>query len=67
MPVLVHVGLAVCPADAVTEVKNLSHLVTQAAGGRGAVREVIEIILKAQERWNELIGDVKSPSSNSLP
>jgi 3-deoxy-D-manno-octulosonate 8-phosphate phosphatase (KDO 8-P phosphatase) len=65
IPVLLHIGLAACPVDAVGEVKNAVQLVTQAVGGRGAVREVIEIILKAQERWNDLIGDVESSSSGS--
>ena len=50
------VGLAACPADAAAEVKDAAHLITQAAGGRGAVREVVEVILKSQGRWSELIG-----------
>jgi 3-deoxy-D-manno-octulosonate 8-phosphate phosphatase (KDO 8-P phosphatase) len=56
LPVLGNVGLAACPADAVDEVKRSAHLVTQAPGGRGVVREVIEIVLKCQGRWNDLIG-----------
>ena len=56
LPVLRTVGLAACPADAVAEVKDVAHLITQAPGGRGAVREVVEIILKSQGRWSELIG-----------
>ncbi len=55
LPVLSAVGLAACPADAVAEVKASVHLITQAAGGRGAVREVIEVILKSQGRWTDLI------------
>ena len=43
-------------ADAAAEVKDAAHLITQAAGGRGAVREVVEVILKSQGRWTELIG-----------
>jgi len=46
-------GLAVSVSDAVDECKRYSHFVTQRAGGRGAVREVIELILKAQEKWDE--------------
>ena len=45
-------GLAVAVANAVPEAKAMAHLVTRAAGGRGAVREVVEMILKAQEKWN---------------
>lgn len=44
-------GLAVAVADGVPEAKAAAHFVTQAAGGRGAVREVIEMILKAQGIW----------------
>jgi 3-deoxy-D-manno-octulosonate 8-phosphate phosphatase (KDO 8-P phosphatase) len=63
LPVLLTVGLAACPCDAVAEVKNTAHLITQASGGRGAVREVIEVILKSQERWSDLIGDMESQSA----
>lgn len=42
------IGLAVSVADAVKEVKQVSHLETQAKGGNGAVREVCEIIIKAK-------------------
>jgi YrbI family 3-deoxy-D-manno-octulosonate 8-phosphate phosphatase len=55
LPVLRAVGLAACPADAVAEVKGAAHLITQAPGGRGAVREVVEVILKSQGRWDELV------------
>jgi 3-deoxy-D-manno-octulosonate 8-phosphate phosphatase (KDO 8-P phosphatase) len=56
LPVLRAVGLAACPADAAAEVKGVAHLVTRAPGGRGAVREVVEVILKAQGSWTELVG-----------
>jgi 3-deoxy-D-manno-octulosonate 8-phosphate phosphatase (KDO 8-P phosphatase) len=52
LPVLRAVGLAACPADAVAEVREAAHLVTSATGGRGAVREIIEVILKAQGKWS---------------
>jgi 3-deoxy-D-manno-octulosonate 8-phosphate phosphatase (KDO 8-P phosphatase) len=55
IPLLRRTGLAVAVADAVAEVKQFSHLVTSRPGGRGAVREVIELILKAQGRWDELM------------
>ena len=48
-------GLAVAVADGVAEVKAAAHFVTQAAGGRGAVREVIEMILQAQGIWEPYI------------
>ena len=55
VPPLKAAGLAVAVADAVPEVRAAAHYVTQLAGGRGAVREVIEWILKNQGRWNEVV------------
>jgi 3-deoxy-D-manno-octulosonate 8-phosphate phosphatase (KDO 8-P phosphatase) len=55
IPLLRRVGLAVAVADAVDEVKAAVHLITQRPGGQGAVREVIELILKAQGQWDSLI------------
>jgi 3-deoxy-D-manno-octulosonate 8-phosphate phosphatase (KDO 8-P phosphatase) len=55
IPLLRRAGLAVTVADAVEEAKQYSHLVTKRAGGRGAVREVIELILKAQNKWEEAL------------
>jgi 3-deoxy-D-manno-octulosonate 8-phosphate phosphatase (KDO 8-P phosphatase) len=51
LPVLFRVGLAVAVADASPEVKAAAHIVTRKSGGRGAVRETCESILKAQGRW----------------
>jgi len=51
MPILKKVGFAVAVPDAVQEVKDIAHYVTQKRGGRGAVREICEIILKTQGRW----------------
>ena len=48
-------GLAVAVANAAPELKAISHYVTRAAGGEGAAREVVELILKAQGRWEEAI------------
>ncbi len=55
IPLLRRVGLAVAVADAVDEVKASAHLITQRAGGQGAVREVIEYILRAQGAWDALL------------
>jgi YrbI family 3-deoxy-D-manno-octulosonate 8-phosphate phosphatase len=55
LPLISHVGLGVAVADAVEEVRSAAHMTTAAAGGRGAVRELIETILKSQDRWSELI------------
>ncbi|HEX3870781.1 MAG TPA: HAD hydrolase family protein [Pirellulales bacterium] len=48
-------GLGVAVADACAEVRQAADYVTKAAGGRGAVRETVECILKAQRRWDDLI------------
>lgn len=49
------VGLAIAPANARPEVKALAHWVTASAGGQGAVREVVELLLKAQGHWQEIL------------
>jgi 3-deoxy-D-manno-octulosonate 8-phosphate phosphatase (KDO 8-P phosphatase) len=48
LELLERVGLAAAPADAVAETRRAAHLVTRRAGGRGALREVIDLILKAR-------------------
>jgi 3-deoxy-D-manno-octulosonate 8-phosphate phosphatase (KDO 8-P phosphatase) len=45
------VGIACCPADAVNEVKAIAHYISPLPGGQGCVREVIEKVLKVQEKW----------------
>lgn len=57
VPVLRRCGLAVAVADACQEARQLAHHVSQAPGGRGAVREVIELVLRAQGRWQEVVTD----------
>jgi 3-deoxy-D-manno-octulosonate 8-phosphate phosphatase (KDO 8-P phosphatase) len=52
VPVLRVAGLAACPADAVEEVRSVAHIVTKARGGQGAVRELIERLLKRQGLWD---------------
>jgi 3-deoxy-D-manno-octulosonate 8-phosphate phosphatase (KDO 8-P phosphatase) len=54
IPIMQRAELAVAVADAVEEARSVAHYVTRAKGGRGAVREVVEIILKAQGRWAEV-------------
>ena len=55
LAVLSRVGLAVAVADAVPEAKALAHYTTRFSGGRGAVREVCEKILKTQGKWEKII------------
>jgi 3-deoxy-D-manno-octulosonate 8-phosphate phosphatase (KDO 8-P phosphatase) len=55
MPVSKLAGLAVAVANAAPELKAICHYVTRAKGGEGSAREVVELILKAQGRWEEAI------------
>ena len=52
---LTRAGLAVAVGDAVPEAKAAAHFTTQAAGGRGAVREAVELILRAQNQWQPFV------------
>jgi len=51
-PVMKMVGLPCCPQDAVPEIKAISKYVSHKNGGKGAVRDVIEQVLKIQGKWN---------------
>jgi len=53
--VLSRVGLAAAPANAVAEVHERVHFVSRSAGGLGAVRELIEMILRAQNLWESIV------------
>ena len=55
LPVVRAVGMGVAVADACGELVEAAAYVTKAPGGCGAVREVIELILKAQGRWDDVI------------
>lgn len=55
LPVLRHVGLGVAVADASPDVRQRVDLVTTLPGGQGAVRELIETLLRAKGRWDDLI------------
>jgi 3-deoxy-D-manno-octulosonate 8-phosphate phosphatase (KDO 8-P phosphatase) len=55
LPLLGNCGLAVAVADGCAEVRAAAHYVTRAPGGRGAVREVIELILRCQGRWQPVV------------
>ncbi|MBT8341373.1 MAG: HAD-IIIA family hydrolase [Desulfatitalea sp.] len=55
LAIMCRVGLAVAVADAHEMVRAAAHLTTQAAGGRGAVREISEAILKARDQWTSLV------------
>ena len=55
LPILVRAGLAVSVPNAVEEIRARSHYMTQRKGGRGAVREVVDLILKGQGKYESLI------------
>jgi YrbI family 3-deoxy-D-manno-octulosonate 8-phosphate phosphatase len=55
LPLVKCSGLGVAVADACEELRTAAKYVTQRPGGKGAVRETIELILKAQRRWDDLI------------
>ncbi|WP_406683397.1 HAD-IIIA family hydrolase [Seonamhaeicola sp. MEBiC1930] len=51
-PVMKLVGLPCCPQDAVQEIKGVSKYISHKSGGKGAVRDVIEQVLKVHDKWN---------------
>jgi 3-deoxy-D-manno-octulosonate 8-phosphate phosphatase (KDO 8-P phosphatase) len=55
LPLLGNCGLAVAVADACTEARAAAHYVTRAPGGRGAVRETIELVLRCQGLWQRVV------------
>lgn len=52
LSVMQSVGLAACPADASTEIKKIAHYISPLNGGNGCVRDVLEKILKLQDKWD---------------
>jgi 3-deoxy-D-manno-octulosonate 8-phosphate phosphatase (KDO 8-P phosphatase) len=54
LPVLARAGLSAAPADAAPEVRERVDWVSSSGGGRGAVRELIEMVLRAQQRWDDV-------------
>ena len=50
-PVMKMVGLPACPKDAVPEIQHISSYISQKKGGHGCVRDVIEQVLKVQDKW----------------
>jgi YrbI family 3-deoxy-D-manno-octulosonate 8-phosphate phosphatase len=59
LPVVCRVGMGVAVADAVAELHNAAHYITRAPGGYGAVREFVEFLLKAQDRWEIIVEKYK--------
>jgi 3-deoxy-D-manno-octulosonate 8-phosphate phosphatase (KDO 8-P phosphatase) len=57
LPVLTRCGLSAAPADAAEEVRAAVDWVSTMPGGRGAVRELIEVVLRAQGRWAAVVAE----------
>lgn len=55
IPIMKRAGLAVAVPYSREEVKSQAHYITKTQGGRGAIREVIELILKSKGKWQEII------------
>jgi 3-deoxy-D-manno-octulosonate 8-phosphate phosphatase (KDO 8-P phosphatase) len=60
LPVMARVGFAGAPADAAPEVREQAHWVSASGGGRGAVREFIEVILRARDLWSAVLAEFQT-------
>lgn len=60
LPIMRRVGLAVAVGDAVPHVKEAAHYVARAHAGKGAIREVVELILKSKGIWEEMIDKARA-------
>ena len=58
VPLMRRVGFAAAPADAAPEAREAAHFVATRGGGLGAVREVVEFVLRADGRWDEVVEDL---------
>ncbi len=64
LPVLSRVGLSTAPADAADDVRARVHWVSQKMGGAGAARELIEMVLRAQDRWESILATYLAPAED---
>jgi 3-deoxy-D-manno-octulosonate 8-phosphate phosphatase (KDO 8-P phosphatase) len=62
LPVLLTCGLSFAPADAAADVRSRVHHVLTQPGGRGAAREMVEIVLRARGSWDRLLADFLPPA-----
>lgn len=51
LEIMRHCGVAACPADAATEIKEISDYISLFEGGKGCVRDIIEQVLRLQDKW----------------
>ena len=66
LSVMTRVGLACAVANAVEDVKKRAHVITTRQGGQGAVREVIELILMAQGKWDSIVEAYLQPGEQDF-
>jgi 3-deoxy-D-manno-octulosonate 8-phosphate phosphatase (KDO 8-P phosphatase) len=60
-PIMTEVGIGVCPLDAVAEIKAISHYISDKNGGEACVRDVIEQVMRSQQKWfGQEIKDIKA-------
>jgi 3-deoxy-D-manno-octulosonate 8-phosphate phosphatase (KDO 8-P phosphatase) len=67
LPLLRRAGLPIAVANAVREVREAARIVTAAAGGRGAAREVAELLLRARNEWDALVERYLQERSDVAP
>ncbi len=65
LPVLARVGLAAAPADCADEVRSRTHWVSHRPGGHGAARELVELVLRAQKRWESIMAAYVSDAAGT--
>ena len=64
LAVLARVGLSAAPADAVAEVRSRVNFLSKCPGGDGAVRELVELILRAKSQWDPLVTAYEAESKS---
>lgn len=62
LKIMSKVRYAACPRNAVKEVRDISDIISEKDGGNGAVREIVEIVLKEQEKWTSIIQEYSGVS-----
>ena len=67
LAVLRRVGLAAAPADAVAEVRSRVDFVSTYQGGQGAVRDLVEVILRAQGQWDSIVAQYETAGQRLQP
>jgi 3-deoxy-D-manno-octulosonate 8-phosphate phosphatase (KDO 8-P phosphatase) len=65
LPAMAVCGLAMCPADAATDVRERVDRMLQTPGGYGAAREAIELVLRAKGRWDEVVNRLAAGATRS--